>query len=87
MKPELTTEEREQFEDLLFEAHFAAQKYLESGKTLHQKVLEVSVSDALNMMERLSEKIKDDEYSENYKLHLLVPLHLIKLLESRNEQK
>ena len=84
---ELNSEERDQLEELLFEAHFSAQKYLESGKGVHRKLMEVSVSDAMNMITELSNKLKDDEYAENYKLHLFVPLHLCKLLEMRDEQE
>lgn len=84
---DITPEERDELEELLFEAHFSTQKYLESGKSVHRKVLEMSVSDALSTFTKLSRKIKDDEYSENYKLHLFVPLHLVKLLEERDDKE
>ena len=83
----INLDEREQLEELLFEAHFSAQKYLESGKGVHRKLLEVSVSDAMHMLSELSTKLQGDEYAENYKLHLFVPLHLCKLLEMRDEQE
>lgn len=81
----LDKDDREQIEESIFDAHYAAQKYIESGKSVHQKMLEVSVQDALDLLELLSDKVKDDEMSDNYKLHLLIPLQLVKLLEMRND--
>lgn len=80
----LTTDEREQLEDSIMDAHLAADKYLESGKEVHRKLLEVSVTDALEYIELLSAKLKEDPKKDNYKLHLMVPLQLVIMLELEN---
>ena len=79
----LTPEQRVEFEDAIFDAHFSAQKYLETGKDLHEKLLEVSVQDAIDMLQRFAEEIKEDQKIETYKLHLFVPLQMQRLLELR----
>ena len=82
----MTDEDRISLEDAIFDAHFSAQKYVEDQKDLYHKLLEVSVSDALDLLERFSLKLKDDPKTEAYKLHMFVPLHLLKLLEVRKNQ-
>lgn len=81
----LTQDERISIEDAIFDAHFSAQKYLETGKDLHEKLLEVSVKDALELLQEFSEKLKGDSKAEVYKLHIFVPVHLYKMVELRNE--
>ena len=83
MSETLTNEERMDIEDSIFDAHFAAQKYVEDQRDLYHKLLEVSVYDALELIENLSDKLKKDDKSEAYKLHMFVPLHLLTLLEER----
>lgn len=81
----LTNEERIELEDSIFDAHFSAQKYVEDQRDLYHKLLEVSVTDAVEFIEMLGDKVKNDEMAESYKLHLFVPLHLLTLLEERQE--
>lgn len=81
----LEDEDRETLEEAIFDAHHAAQKYVNTGKDIHYKMLEISVKDALDLIETVSEELKKDEMSDNYKLHMLVPLQIIKLVEERNE--
>jgi hypothetical protein len=82
----LSTEEREMIENSIYDAHFAAGKYIESGKDIHYKLLEVSVNEALQSIELLKSAVQEDEMSQNYKIHLLVPLQLLKLVEGRRDK-
>lgn len=81
----LSKEQREEVEDAIFDAHFSAQKYLENERDLHEKLMEVSVSDALELISSLKEEISNDPKLETYKLHLFVPLQLKKLVARRKE--
>lgn len=85
----LDKKEREVIEGNIFDAHFAASKYIETGKDIHKKLLEISVKEALDTMQILSAAIKEDEMVGNYKIHLLVPLQLLELIKQRegNESK
>ena len=79
----MTEEERTSLEDAIFDAHFSAQKFVEDQRDLYHKLLEVSVADAMDIIQKLSVKLKDDPMSESYKLHMFVPLHLLKLVNMR----
>lgn len=85
----LDKKEREIIEGNIFDAHFAASKYIESGKDIHKKLLEISVKEAIDTMQLLSNAVKEDEMVGNYKIHLLVPLQLLELIKMRegNEGK
>jgi len=79
----LDKKERELIEGSLYDAHFAASKFIESGKDIHKKLLEISVKEAVENLEILKEKIKKDDMVGNYKIHLLVPLQLLELINIR----
>ena len=79
----LNKKEREVIEGSIFDAHFAASKYIESGKDIHKKLLEISVKEAIDTLQLLSGAVKEDEMVGNYKIHLLVPLQLLELIEKR----
>ena len=85
----LNKKEREVIEGSIFDAHFAASKYIESGKDIHKKLLEISVKEAIDTLQLLSGAVKEDEMVGNYKIHLLVPLQLLELIDKRegNEGK
>ena len=82
----MTPEERISLEEAIMDAHLAADKYLGSGKEVHIKLLELSVADAMEYVELLSDKLRNDPKSENYKLHMLIPLQLSMLIEERKGQ-
>lgn len=82
----LTEEEKNELEDAIFDAHFSAQKYVEDQRDLYHKLLEVSVADAMDIITRLSEKLKGSDKTESYKLHMFVPLHLLKLINLRKKE-
>lgn len=79
----LNKKEREVIEGNIFDAHFAASKYIESGKDIHRKLLEISVKEAIDTLQLLSSAVKEDEMVGNYKIHLLVPLQLLELINKR----
>lgn len=82
----LNSEEKESLENSIYDAHFASQKYIETGKDIHFKLLEVSVNEAISNLQILKEGIKDDPMVGNYKIHLLVPLQLLRLAQSRDKK-
>lgn len=81
----LSKKDRETLEGSIFDAHFAAEKYLESGKDIHKKLLVMSVQEAIENLQILKEEIKKDEMVGNYKLHLLVPIQIVELLRVRGD--
>lgn len=85
----LDKKERDVLEGTIFDAHFAANKYIETGKDIHKKLLEISVKEAIDTIQLLSNAVKEDEMVGNYKIHLLVPLQLLELIKMRegNEGK
>ena len=82
----LNNEEKESLENSIYDAHFASQKYIETGKDIHFKLLEVSVNEAISNLQILKDGIKDDPMVGNYKIHLLVPLQLLRLAQSRDKK-
>ena len=79
----LNKEQREGLESSIYDAHFAANKFIESGKDIHKKLLEISVNEAIQTLEAVKDEIKDDDMVGNYKIHLLVPLQLYELIKTR----
>lgn len=79
--PELNDEDREIIEDAVMDASLSAERYLKSGKDLHQKLLEVTVEDALAALSMYSEALKDDPKREAYKIHMLVPVQILEMLK------
>ena len=83
----LDKKERDVIEGNIFDAHFAANKYIETGKDIHKKLLEISVKEAIDTLQLLSSAIKEDEMVGNYKIHLLVPLQLLELIKMRESDE
>ena len=79
----LNKEQSEGLESSIFDAHFAANKFIESGKDIHKKLLEISVNEAIQTLEAVKDEIKDDDMVGNYKIHLLVPLQLYEVIKAR----
>ena len=82
----LSEKERTSVEDSIMDLHFAAQKYVESEKDIHRKLLELNIQDAMEIFTELSDKIADDEMKYDYKLHLFVPLHIWEMVTDREEK-
>ena len=54
----LEKDERDALEGSIYDAHFAASKYIESGKDIHKKLLEISVSEAIETLEKLKHNLQ-----------------------------
>tara|TARA_R110000772_G_scaffold148811_3_gene259427 strand:- start:7263 stop:7541 length:279 start_codon:yes stop_codon:yes gene_type:complete len=83
----LTVDERMSLEDSIMDAHMAADKFLTSGREVHVRLLELSVSDALEYIQKYKNKLTDDPKSENYKLHMMIPLQLHLMIEDEKDAK
>lgn len=81
----LTTEQRESVEEVVLDLHFTAQKYIDTGKDVHRKLLEVNVQEAMELLEAIKENMKDDEKMYDYKMHMLMPFHIYELIKLREE--
>lgn len=77
----LESDDRETLEEAILDAHMACEKYLASGREIHRKILEVTVEDAIAALSMYAEFLKDDPKSENYKMHMLVPMQTLELLD------
>ena len=77
----LEDDDRLTLEECILDAHLAAERYLSSGRDIHRKILEVTVEDAIAALSMYSELLKDDAKSENYKMHMLIPMQILELLE------
>lgn len=83
----LNEKERILVEDVIMDLHFAAQKYVESEKDIHRKLLELNIQDALDIFESIKDKVADDEMRFDYKIHLFVPFHVWELVNSREQKE
>ena len=81
----LTGEQREQIEECILDLHFTAQKYIDTEKDVHKKLLEVNVQEAIELLETLKENMKDDDKIYDYKMHMLMPFHIHELCKIRDE--
>lgn len=85
-KDSLTPEERMSLEDAIMDAHMAADKLLTSKKEVHHRLLDLTITDALEYIQKYKKKLVNDPKSENYKLHLLVPLQLHLMLDKNGDK-
>lgn len=77
-------------EDIISDMQHCAEKYLKSQKSIHEKMLEISVSEGLEFLEALKsqiDEIDDEELKKTYALNLLVPIQLLELIKSRKKQE
>ena len=81
----LAEKERDLIEDSIMDLHFAAQKYIESEKDIHRKLLELNIQDTLEIFKELKEQIKDDEMRYDYKIHLFIPFHIWEMVKLREK--
>ena len=83
----LTEKNRERMEDTIMDLHFTSQKYIETGKDTHKKLLEINVQEAIEILKELQDELQDDEKKYDYKLHLLLPFQIYELICIREEQE
>ena len=78
--------ERLLVEDCIYECQISADKYLQTGKPTHANMLKYNVEQCLELLQEYQTELQDDEETDKYKLHLLVPLQLNELLKMRGTQ-
>jgi hypothetical protein len=83
----VSEQKRDEIEEALYGAHLAADQYLNKPRPMSEKLLKMSVFEALHLLESLKDDLADDSRLENYKLHIFVPLQLHQLIEMRKETK
>ena len=86
----LTEEDRTKIEDTIMDLHFTVNKYLETSKDVHRKLMEVNIQEAIELLESIKKDIVDDPKVYDYKMHLLLPFQVYELLnirEKSNEEK
>ena len=83
----LNDKQREVLEDTIMDLHYTSQKYIETQKDLHKKLLEVNVEEAIEMLKDISDDITDDEKRHDYKMHMLLPLQIYELMVMRKEKQ
>ena len=81
----LTEEQRIKIEDTIMDLHFTSQKYLDTEKDIHKKLLEVNIEEAISLLEDFKDDLSNDEKMHDYKLHMLLPLQLYELVRNRGE--
>ena len=83
----LTDKNREKMEDTIMDLHFTSQKYVETGKETHKKLLEINIQEAIELLKDLQEEIQDDPKKYDYKMHLLLPFQIYELICIREEKQ
>lgn len=81
----LNEDDRVKIEDTIMDLHFTANKYIETGKDVHRKLLEVNVQEAIELLEAIRDDIVDDEKVYDYKMHFLLPFQIYELLKIREK--
>ena len=82
----LVDDDRSIVEDIICDMQQAAERYLDTQKSVHLTLLEMSVNEGLEVLKTFKEEIQDDTMSENYKLHMFVPLQILKLVEEKRKK-
>ena len=85
----LSDKQREDLEDTIMDLHFTSEKYLQSEKEIHHKLLEMNVVEALELLQDLSKDIRDDPKRYDYKIHLFLPIQIYEtsVLRSKNAKE
>ena len=81
----LSDQQREKLEDTIMDLHFTSQKFIDTEKDLHSKLLRVNVQEALEILREISDDIQDDPKKYDYKLHMLLPLQIYELSVMRTK--
>lgn len=79
----ITPEDREAIEEAVYSVHMAADQVLNTDRVMYEKILDISISEAMHLLQSMKEELQTDERFENYKLHLFVPIQIQKLIQLR----
>ena len=80
---ELPPDEQFFFEELISEAQYAASKYINEGRAIDKKVLDICLMEAKEFIDEHKYKIRDAGLMKKYRMNLLVPLQIRKIIEER----
>ena len=83
----LSDKNRERIEDTIMDLHFTSDKYVQSGKDTHKKLLEINVQEAIEILKDLQDELEDDEKKYDYKMHMLLPFQIYELICIREEKE
>lgn len=83
----LNEKDRSKVEDTIMDLHFTSSKYVESGKDIHRKLLEVNIQEAIEVLSDVQEQLADDEKRFDYKMHMLLPFQIYELVKIRERKK
>ena len=83
----LNDDQREKIEDTIMDLHFTSQKFIESSKDIHRKLLEVNIQEAIELLKDVSDEMRDDPKRYDYKMHLLLPFQIYELIQIREKQE
>ena len=83
----LSDEDRIRVEDTIMDLHYTSQKYIETSKDIHRKLLEVNVQEAIEVLRDVEEHIKDDPKRYDYKMHLMIPFQMYELMIMRQRKE
>lgn len=82
----LSDKNRERIEDTIMDLHFTSDKYVQTGKETHKKLLEINVQEAIEILKDLQDELQDDEKKYDYKMHMLLPFQIYELISIREEK-
>ena len=83
----LSDKNRERIEDTIMDLHFTSDKYVQTGKETHKKLLEINVQEAIEILKDLQDELQDDEKKYDYKMHMLLPFQIYELISIREEKE
>ena len=83
----LSDKNRDRIEDTIMDLHFTSQKYVETGKDTHKKLLEINVQEAIEILKELQDEMQDDEKKYDYKMHMLLPFQIYELIAIRENKE
>ena len=82
----LSDKNRERIEDTIMDLHFTSDKYVQTGKETHKKLLEINVQEAIEILKDLQDELQDDDKKYDYKMHMLLPFQIYELISIREEK-
>lgn len=83
----LSETQREKMEDTIMDLHFTSEKYVNGGKDIHKKLLEVNIQEAVEILKDLQQDMVDDEKKYDYKMHMLLPFQIYELIKIREKKE
>ena len=70
-------------EDSIYECQVSVDKYLQTQKPTHAKMLKYNIEQTMELLYEYQKEVQVDDERDKYRLHLLVPLQVYELLKMR----